>query len=245
MFAMALDLNNADLDVLDELLDRTPQPLQPLDAVLLDGYLAGIAVQPRIVPIDAWMPGVFDIDARPLPAGTDAPWLARCRALVQRRFEVMTTDLAEQAWFDPVIVDVERLPPLSEYEVRVSDAARALAPWAAGFELAMARFPELAALGEPDVEAQLQWIRQWATPEPGTDASSDRASVATPADHAKPQDVTQAVDALVAAIARLWHLTDARRYRVDTIRREAAKVGRNDPCPCGSGRKYKVCHGAS
>ncbi len=24
----------------------------------------------------------------------------------------------------------------------------------------------------------------------------------------------------------------------------AAKVGRNDPCPCGSGKKYKKCHGA-
>jgi preprotein translocase subunit SecA len=22
------------------------------------------------------------------------------------------------------------------------------------------------------------------------------------------------------------------------------KVGRNDPCPCGSGKKYKYCHGA-
>ncbi|HVS51088.1 MAG TPA: preprotein translocase subunit SecA [Opitutaceae bacterium] len=29
-----------------------------------------------------------------------------------------------------------------------------------------------------------------------------------------------------------------------TIRREAPKVGRNDPCPCGSGKKYKHCHGA-
>jgi preprotein translocase subunit SecA len=28
-----------------------------------------------------------------------------------------------------------------------------------------------------------------------------------------------------------------------TIRREAAKVGRNDPCPCGSGKKYKKCCG--
>jgi uncharacterized protein YecA (UPF0149 family) len=24
-----------------------------------------------------------------------------------------------------------------------------------------------------------------------------------------------------------------------------AKVGRNDPCPCGSGKKYKKCHGAA
>jgi preprotein translocase SecA subunit len=27
-------------------------------------------------------------------------------------------------------------------------------------------------------------------------------------------------------------------------RRDAPKVGRNDPCPCGSGKKYKKCHGA-
>ena len=25
--------------------------------------------------------------------------------------------------------------------------------------------------------------------------------------------------------------------------REGRKVGRNDPCPCGSGKKYKQCHG--
>ena len=25
--------------------------------------------------------------------------------------------------------------------------------------------------------------------------------------------------------------------------RDGVKVGRNDPCPCGSGRKYKNCHG--
>jgi len=26
--------------------------------------------------------------------------------------------------------------------------------------------------------------------------------------------------------------------------REGRKVGRNEPCPCGSGKKYKHCHGA-
>ena len=29
-----------------------------------------------------------------------------------------------------------------------------------------------------------------------------------------------------------------------TVVRESSKVGRNEPCPCGSGRKYKHCHGA-
>jgi preprotein translocase subunit SecA len=32
--------------------------------------------------------------------------------------------------------------------------------------------------------------------------------------------------------------------RPAAARREGAKVGRNDPCPCGSGKKYKKCHGA-
>jgi preprotein translocase subunit SecA len=31
---------------------------------------------------------------------------------------------------------------------------------------------------------------------------------------------------------------------VKTVRRAQPKVGRNDPCPCGSGKKYKKCHGA-
>lgn len=30
---------------------------------------------------------------------------------------------------------------------------------------------------------------------------------------------------------------------VETVRREEPKVGRNDQCPCGSGKKYKQCHG--
>ena len=28
-----------------------------------------------------------------------------------------------------------------------------------------------------------------------------------------------------------------------TFVREQSKVGRNEPCPCGSGKKYKACHG--
>jgi len=31
---------------------------------------------------------------------------------------------------------------------------------------------------------------------------------------------------------------------VKTVRRDEPKVGRNDPCPCGSGKKYKKCHGS-
>jgi preprotein translocase subunit SecA len=32
--------------------------------------------------------------------------------------------------------------------------------------------------------------------------------------------------------------------KVEQVRREEPKIGRNDPCWCGSGKKYKKCHGA-
>jgi preprotein translocase subunit SecA len=32
---------------------------------------------------------------------------------------------------------------------------------------------------------------------------------------------------------------------VKQVKREEPKVGRNEPCPCGSGKKYKKCHGAA
>jgi preprotein translocase subunit SecA len=40
-----------------------------------------------------------------------------------------------------------------------------------------------------------------------------------------------------------WDATDGQpRVGAATVR-SPAKVGRNDPCPCGSGKKYKACHG--
>jgi len=41
-----------------------------------------------------------------------------------------------------------------------------------------------------------------------------------------------------------WYYASGKMV-VETVRRESPKVGRNDPCPCGSGKKYKHCHGRS
>ncbi len=46
----------------------------------------------------------------------------------------------------------------------------------------------------------------------------------------------------VAAIQAQGQLGEA-PVAVAQVTREAPKVGRNDPCPCGSGKKYKHCHG--
>jgi uncharacterized protein len=45
------------------------------------------------------------------------------------------------------------------------------------------------------------------------------------------------------AAVDLWDLTHRERFHVAPIKRDGPKVGRNDPCPCGSGKKFKQCHG--
>ena len=58
------------------------------------------------------------------------------------------------------------------------------------------------------------------TPSTSDDEASQRSTVSKP-----PRQVSQ--------------------VSVQPVRREGPKVGRNDPCPCGSGQKFKKCHGAA
>lgn len=41
-----------------------------------------------------------------------------------------------------------------------------------------------------------------------------------------------------------WYYVDGKLVTPGTRRNEGPRIGRNDPCPCGSGRKYKKCCGA-
>ena len=43
----------------------------------------------------------------------------------------------------------------------------------------------------------------------------------------------------------VWHYTEGRTPSIETVRHEQPKVGRNDPCSCGSGKKYKKCCGVA
>lgn len=38
-----------------------------------------------------------------------------------------------------------------------------------------------------------------------------------------------------------WYFFDGKMVSPGQIRRDTPKVGRNDPCPCGSGKKFKKC----
>ena len=75
---------------------------------------------------------------------------------------------------------------------------------------------------------------------------------AWPAEPLPAETTEQLESSMVAGAGRAYHRfaaqrrADARQAReATTVRREVPKVGRNEPCPCGSGKKYKQCCGGS
>jgi len=67
------------------------------------------------------------------------------------------------------------------------------------------------------------------------------------------QETAEEIEAKRLALARRQRVIEshggdgdaAPRPKQETVVRTQPKVGRNDPCPCGSGKKYKKCHGAT
>lgn len=258
--AASRDLSDAEWRELDAHLAALPEPLMPMDVVMLDGYLCGVIVQPALIDAAAWLPPVFDIESRPPPAGDAGA--ERIRALVLRRHAALNRALNDDGAFDPLILEDDD-DEAAETDGADAEAAaahapaadasaqpdpfdslpavsRPIAPWVAGFEAACTSFPGLLDSTDDAVMAALARVFRHLPP----DNDEEREIVAMLDRDLPLATLDDAIDELVAAVADLSDLTHEARYRVETVRRDAPKVGRNDPCPCGSGRKHKHCHGA-
>lgn len=234
------DLTDAEINELDDLLAAVPQPWEAVDAVMLDGYLCGLLVQPVDLPRSTWMPPIFGHTDTPLAA--DSPgWHhakhERLVLLIERRKEALRSAIVEDGWFDPIV-------PMPEDEhgqlLEGKDALIGVGFWAAGFEWALANFTALEELGQEGVPDLLDSIWRHLPDQDDTQAAMTQAL-----DEELPLDsLDKAIEALVFDVVDLFHIGLEARLAVPTVRRDEPKVGRNEPCPCGSGKKYKVCHGA-
>jgi uncharacterized protein len=251
--ASAQDLSEAEFVELDELLAAIPEPLEPLDAVMLDGFLCGVVVQPTLIDTDDWLPFVFDAGGHRWGEAEPSAEQQRARTLILRRHAALNRSLAEFGGFDPFVL--EPLPAEGD-AAAISDASppaevapqapsgdpvcEMLAPWVSGFEQALQLLPGLVELDEPEVMSALARVWRFLPADASNEAGEEPApGVAAPA------SLDAAIGALVGAVADLYDITAPLRYKVEAQRRDTPKVGRNDPCPCGSGKKFKHCHGAA
>jgi uncharacterized protein len=216
---------------------------------MLDGYLCGVLVQPVLLEPAAWLAHVFDFDGRPLPDDADPAWRERTTALIQRRYAALNRTMVEDGWFDPLVLefdeeaeDADELPR-SEYDPpeAANPISAALMPWVAGFQHAAICFPDLMELPQDEVMTALARLYRHLPAE----TDEEREVVATLDREYPLSTLDDAIEEMVTTVAELSDLTRDARYKVETVKRETPKVGRNDPCPCGSGKKFKQCHGAT
>ena len=119
------DLNDAERDELQQLLDSVPTPLEPLDVSMLDGFLCGVLVQPEAPAPTIWLPHVTDADARPLPKGFAVDRLHR---LVLRRHAELDRAIQQRRWFDPWVFEMATADAAAGEMAPADAAAREMAP---------------------------------------------------------------------------------------------------------------------
>ncbi|HEX4233502.1 MAG TPA: UPF0149 family protein [Caldimonas sp.] len=233
------DLSEAELAELDALLATVPEPLEPLDAVMLDGFLCCVIVQPAIVESDNWLPYVFDAGGHRWGEAEPGDEQRRARALVLRRHAALNRALAEYGSFEPLLLQPDADNADEQRRAADDPIGAILRPWVAGFEQALQVLPALVDLDDSQVRSALARVLQFLPDDAADETDSARPSAKSAL------SLDQAIDHVVSGVAELYEWTLPLRYKVEVVRHAAPKVGRNDPCPCGSGRKFKHCHGAA
>ena len=246
-----LSIGDYDLDMLEEYLALVDHPDEVMLLSALDGYLTAIALAPQLIRPGEWLPGIWG----GLTPTFDEPDVANAvHAAIMGLYNDNLRSLAGPQVFEPIF-DVEldgsvfadiwadgfmegvRLRP-DDWKPLLSDEEQsafvgpmvALAPGVnGGYFIEMPkrdrrRISEKA----PDVIPMCVmgirsfWQERGLGPlaPPPTQVSSSRKSLWLAQRRSKPSIEPFAIPA------------------------KSAKVGRNAPCPCGSGKKYKRCCGA-
>jgi uncharacterized protein len=215
----------SDLDRLEQYLNA-PERIDstlPLDS--LQGMFAAVASAPAPIPMEAWLPEALGATHE----FANEQEAAEIKDLLARFLDETARQLNEGEGFDFILYgpegEEEDLSGWADgYLMGVDLADPSWEESADPEDFDKLLFPFLALTGQAKelaLEAGEEWMSE-----------------------AEEKEMLEAVNEGFAN-----HLVDVRRFWFEkgipgTVRRESPKVGRNDPCPCGSGEKYKNCHGS-
>ena len=266
--AAASALGPDELDELDSLLDdlRTREEDVP-QWEFCDGFLTALVCTRRPVPAAEWLPMLLgdglelDVaEGEPLPLVPTfkdlaqqerflALWELR-RAEVQAQLDEQAESLDADNAFQPEVIDmrgaIASLPEEERAEMAGQEIPSFGQVWALGFMFAVENWPEDWAT--PRDKEAAQWL----------DGALESIVALTEDDTGKPEICMYAEDGppstsqerLEVFGEAIWGVYDLRQLwrslgpRQETIVK-GEQPGRNNPCPCGSGKKYKKCCGAA
>ncbi len=253
-----LALAPEDFDEIDAILDdmrtrfeETPQ------WEFCEGFMAALVVCRRPIALDEYLPVLLDTgEEGGQGAFADAAQQARFMELWSRRWDDIVRGLS---------VEVESLDDERAYHPEVMDVRGAVAALPEAERAAMAgealpSFAQVWAIGF--MYAVENWPQEWTPPRDRqaqkaldsalqalvalTEDDTDEPTLAVFDENGAPSVSESRFNAFADAVWAVYDLFALWRSigpRVETVRVEATP-GRNDLCNCGSGKKFKKCHGA-
>jgi uncharacterized protein len=188
----------------------------------LDGFLAGVIVCPEMIMPSEWMPVVWGDDEGPV--FDDVKQAQAISDLILGHYN----DIIRQ-------LDQGRYRPIFDLD---TDETILWEIWIEGFVEAMRLRPEAWLAWAHDNDADLQ--RAWFV-------LGRLGELTTNPNDIEPLDIDEELEDLAPDLipSHVEILHKARLTKASINRPEpstfAVKIGRNDPCPCGSGKKFKKC----
>lgn len=227
--AMSLDqpLSDREFNELDAFLlsDRCGDDAMTMDS--LHGFLTALVVGPEEVPLAEWLPHVWGESPEQAPEFKSDKEFQRITGLIARFMNeiAITLEVAPKE-FEPLFCE-------HEWQGRPVLDAEA---WAWGFwEGMQLRDAAWEPAWHADIAPLLRPIYLLGAEE------IEEEEMALVDDPAKRHKLAIEIEAAIPQIYRYW--LQQRKSALTPVLRSTPKVGRNAPCPCGSGKKYKLCCG--
>ena len=214
------------LDELERILDALPG--DPMSVSQLDGFLTGILVSPTLILPSEWLKLVWGAEEDGDAVFETECDVQRALELVMQHYNTIAAALQQgrgkfAAWFD---VDTRNDETL--WEIWMEGFAHAMALRADAWVLA----PNLDRATRAALSGLLELHR-----------IANRES-RLPKDEI--DELTRLAPDLIPAWVEdlhVWRITGHAGGSVRPAPRTSSKIGRNEPCPCRSGKKYKKCCG--
>ena len=221
-------LSDQEIAELDEFLMSDASPEEAMSIVELDGFLTSLAIGPELVPPSVWLKTIWGRENGSKFESLDRA--QRILSLIMRRYNTLISLFEDPPEFAPILWEREREGTTEQ----IAD------DWCWGFMtgVGLASDAWQPLLTDADNRAMLRPIVTLGTEEGWRLLEADR----------DPDGAAQAaldgLEAAVIAISHYWRVERRERSAAlqrASIRPRSPRVGRDDPCPCGSGRKYKHC----
>jgi len=200
---------------------------------VLDGFVAGVLVCPEMIPPRIWLPLVWNREGGSDPVFKDLAHANELMGLVMEHYN----DVARALYEAP-----GDYAPIFAVDQRNDDVLWEL--WIEGFDTAMKLHPEA---WLPLMSADPRTAEAWRglmnlAAIARRESSLSKAQIETLSVSAPEKIASWVLDLNDCRLAQHTH-GPSLRTGVNPFAGSSGKVGRNDPCPCGSGRKYKRCCG--